>query len=277
MYNDLKAFFERPEPFSIYTVDSLWTDPHRARQMLACHLDPQSDLASRRPDAIAAIVGWLDARLDFAGKAVTDLGCGPGLYASAIARRGADVTGVDFSAVSLAHARAEAAAEGLAIAYVEADYLADPLPTAQDIVFLIYGDLCPLSPARRQRLYDKVRASLKPGGRFVFDVFSTACFAGLTETREFSHHPQGGFWAADEHFVFSQTFLYPEMRLGLDRYLIATPDAEYQVLNWMQYFDEETIRAELLAAGFTEVAAYSLLTGGSVAPDADAFMLVAER
>ena len=104
MYTELKTFFERPEPFSVYTVDSLWTDPHRAGQMLACHLDQTNELASRPADRIAAIVDWLDRKLGFAGKAVTDLGCGPGLYAEAITRRGGKVTGLDFSINSLAHA-----------------------------------------------------------------------------------------------------------------------------------------------------------------------------
>ncbi len=157
MYAELKTFFERPAPFSVYTVDSLWTDPHRAGQMLACHLDQDNELASRRGDQIVAIVSWLDDRLGFAGKAITDLGCGPGLYAEAITRRGGTVTGLDFSANSLAHARKHAQAERLAITYRQADYLKDPLPADQDIVMLIYGDLCPLSPENRQLLMQKIR------------------------------------------------------------------------------------------------------------------------
>lgn len=276
MYTQLKSFFERPSPFSAYTVEALWTDPHRAAQMLACHLDESSDLASRRPAAIADIVTWLDRRLAFAGKGVTDLGCGPGLYAEAIAQRGGRVTGLDFSANSLRHARTHADAEGLDIVYFQADYLKNPLPQGQDVVLLIYGDLCPLSPDRRRRLYEKVKTSLKPGGVFVFDVFSAARFALLTETQAVEHHPQGGFWAAEAHFVFSRTFLYPERRLGLDRYLIVTPDVEYEVYNWMQYFDAEAIRAELGAAGFGAVEVCDLSTGGAAPKDADAFMVMAE-
>jgi 2-polyprenyl-3-methyl-5-hydroxy-6-metoxy-1,4-benzoquinol methylase len=44
------------------------------------------------------------------GARVLDLTCGPGLYAVALAERGAEVVGVDFGPASIAHARQLAAA-----------------------------------------------------------------------------------------------------------------------------------------------------------------------
>src|SRR5690606_4761567 len=105
MHAQLSDFFARPEPFSRYTTRRLWTDPHVAQQMLAAHLDPAHDLASRRPAIIDGFVSWLDRRIGLAGRRVLDLGCGPGLYCERMALRGARVTGLDFSARSLAHAR----------------------------------------------------------------------------------------------------------------------------------------------------------------------------
>src|SRR5690242_3531145 len=73
-----------------------WTDPHIAGQMLAAHLDPSTDAASRQPATIDAEVAWLVARLGLqAGGRVLDLGCGPGLYSRRLAERGLAVTGVD--------------------------------------------------------------------------------------------------------------------------------------------------------------------------------------
>ncbi len=275
MFRQLDAFFERPAPFSAYTVDALWTDPYRARQMLVHHLDETSESASRRPADIAGIVGWLDARLGFSGKAITDLGCGPGLYAQAIAGRGGKVTGLDFSVNSLAYAREQADIAGLDITYLEADYLKDPLPDRQDVVMLIYGDICPLSPRRRRLVYEKVRQSLKPGGIFVFDVFSVARFARLEEMQAFGRRLMGGFWEKGDYFAFEARFLYPETRLELQRYLIVTPETEYEVYNWLQHFDQKAIRAELATAGFRDIGTFELKTGGRIDPEADAFMVVA--
>jgi len=274
MYTELKTFFERPAPFSVYTIDSLWTDPHRAKQMLTCHLDPDSELASRRSDQIASIVTGLDDRLGFAGKAVTDLGCGPGLYAEPITRRGGTVTGLDFSENSLAHARKHTEAERLAITYRQADYLKDPLPADQDIVMLIYGDLCPLSPENRHRLMQKIRKSLKPGGVFVCDIFAPVCFDRRSESQSIEHHPAGGFWAADDHFVLNASFLYPQMKLGLDRFRIVTAEGSHEVCNWMQYFDPDAIASEIREAGFAETGALGLYDGGAVNPEDDVYMML---
>jgi 2-polyprenyl-6-hydroxyphenyl methylase/3-demethylubiquinone-9 3-methyltransferase len=67
--------------------------------------------------------GWIADRLaarhggSLAGVSVLDIGCGAGLAAEALARRGARVTGLDAAPDALAAARAHAATEGLDIDY----------------------------------------------------------------------------------------------------------------------------------------------------------------
>jgi 2-polyprenyl-6-hydroxyphenyl methylase/3-demethylubiquinone-9 3-methyltransferase len=68
---------------------------------------------------------------------IVDLGCGGGLLSIPLAADGAEVTGVDLSAPSLAAARREAARRGLRCGFVEADLRATPLPDgAADFVLL---------------------------------------------------------------------------------------------------------------------------------------------
>lgn len=276
MFHQLADFTAKPEPFSRYTTDRLWTDPHVARQMLRHHLDPESDLASRRASAIDGLVGWLDHRFALRGRRVLDLGCGPGLYAERMARLGARVTGLDFSPVSIAHATGSAARQGLDIDYIEADYLSAPLPGPADLVTLIYGDFCALSPDRRRLLLGKIAQTLAPGGSFVFDVFSLGQFEALAGKLEFAHHPDGGFWAEGEHFAFSAAFLYPDERVGLERYLVLTPNRSLEIFNWMQYYDPDTVTAELAAAGFGVSGILDIGTGAPWTPSATPFAVVAE-
>ena len=275
MYDDLAEFTRRPEPFSRYTTDRLWTDPHVARSMLAFHLDESNDLASRSGATIDGFVGWLDARLGLRGKRVLDLGCGPGLYTTRMARRGAQVTGLDFSAVSLSHARAAATAGGDVIDYVKADYHRDPLPGSADIVTLIYGDYNPMSPDRRQRFLVKVRDALVPGGVFVFDVFSRAQFGQFAAGLDFGHRFMNGFWAEGDYFGFKVAHRYEDLAISLERYRICRPDEEYEIFNWIQYFDPGELAAELAAAGFAFDAPLELTTGDAWQPGPTPFAVIA--
>lgn len=261
MYLELAEFVRRPRPFSSYTTDRLWTDPHVARSMLAFHLDESNDIASRSGATVDGFVGWLDARLGLSGKRVLDLGCGPGLYTTRMARREALVTGFDFSAVSLNHARTAAAAAGQAIDYVQGDYHRDPLPGPADIVTLIYGDYNAMSPDRRRKLLGKVRDTLAPGGVFVFDVFSRGQFDQFSAGLEFGHRFMNGFWAEGDYFGFKVSHRFEEQAISLDRYRICRPDQEYEIFNWIQYFDPADLAAELADCGLAFDVPLDIVTG----------------
>ena len=101
-YSALQAATTRPEPFSVWTTDTLWTDEHISAQMLRSHLDPDADGASRAHPAIKRSLDWIVKRFDLGpGKRVIDFGCGPGLHTTGLAECGVAVTGIDFSRRSL--------------------------------------------------------------------------------------------------------------------------------------------------------------------------------
>lgn len=277
MYARLAALSERPAPFSVYTAAALWNDPHISSQMLAAHLDPTTDKASRKPAAIDRLVRWLDARVGLSGKRVCDLGCGPGLYAERLGARGAFVTGVDFSERSIDHARRSAETKELSIGYRLADYLNDELPAEQDVVTLVYGDYCVLSPVQRRSLLARIRAMLRPGGHVLLDVFSPAQFDALEEGFLCERRLMNGFWAPGDYFGFKVTHLYPELRLALDRYWIVAPDQSKELFNWMQYFSPDEIAAELTDAGFAVSELFDLDSGRPWRARAAPFGVLATR
>ncbi|HXF96096.1 MAG TPA: bifunctional 2-polyprenyl-6-hydroxyphenol methylase/3-demethylubiquinol 3-O-methyltransferase UbiG [Gemmatimonadales bacterium] len=76
----------------------------------------------------------------FGGKRVLDVGCGGGVLAEALAREGAQVTGLDPSPKSLAAARAHARAAGLFIDYrlgTAEDLSAEHFPERFDLVVAV--------------------------------------------------------------------------------------------------------------------------------------------
>lgn len=249
-YAELKKLSERPGVFSVYTAETLWTDPHLAKMMLETHLSQDTALASRPTEAIDRVVDWIDQTFGLDGVSVCDLGCGPGLYANRFAARGASVHGLDFSRNSIDYARKHAPLNAGSITYQVADYLNDPLPEKQELVTLIYCDLCPLSPVQRQTLLAKIRRALTPGGKFIFDVLSTKAFEDVAEGVSFERNLMDGFWSVNDYFAFRRTFRYDHEAVSLDHFTIIEKDRTWDVYNWLKHFSQDEIRRELKQAGF---------------------------
>ena len=275
MYELLQDIAQRPEPFSRYTTMELWTRPHLAQQMLSFHLNQETDLASRRFEIIDQVVNWIDSQLHLSGKSMCDLGCGPGLYAQRFSDKGADVTGVDFSALSLEYADLKARENEQSIRYIHADYLVDDLPTGFDIVTLIYTDLCVLSPEQRTILLGRMREMLNVDGQIVIDVAGMGLLTGKEEYTLIDDQLMNGFWAKGDYVGIQRTFVYPDERLSLDRYLIAEPNETWQIFNWYQHYTPESLQAELRRAGFADVKMVGDLTGKPLEIDGDFIGVIA--
>ena len=262
----LLALQQKPRPFE--TGEPLfWTDPHISRQMLAAHLDPNTDAASRRPETIARSVDWIVRELALSpGAAVLDLGCGPGLYAARLSERGLKVTGVDFSQRSIAYAKQYARDHHLGITYRCQDYLGLEDESCYEAALLIYGDFCPLSPDQRRTLLANIHRALKPQGALVLDV-SRHDPQNPDRARTSWSVAMTGFWRPTPHLVLEQTFSYPEQALQLDQYIVVERDGTHAIYRvWRQEYTRETIAAELAAGGFEVQRLVGDLTG---MPDAE--------
>jgi 2-polyprenyl-6-hydroxyphenyl methylase / 3-demethylubiquinone-9 3-methyltransferase len=80
---------------------------------------------------------WIDSLAPLAGKRVLDVGCGGGILADSMARRGADVLGIDLAAKPLKVAQLhaiEAATPRVAYREVAVESLADEMPASFGVV-----------------------------------------------------------------------------------------------------------------------------------------------
>ncbi|WP_353625655.1 class I SAM-dependent methyltransferase [Bacillus sp. JCM 19041] len=233
--------FEQGEPL-------FWNDPHISKQMLANHLNPEVDGATRNATEVENVTNWLQETLQVKqGSKILDIGCGPGLYATQFAEVGAEVTGIDYSKRSIEFAKEQARHKKQSITYVYGDYTEVDFADGYDAAILIYGDYCVLPLEKRKLLLNKVYDALAPGGFFAFDVSTPSLRkkAGLTRNW-YAHNGDGGFWKPSSHLVLEQGFQYKE-DLSLDQFSVIDENGEVSIYrNWFQDFTRERITEELL-------------------------------
>ncbi len=154
----------------LYDTPAYWDKKARRYSGLARSNWPSNTynrfLHARQMELIDRLLG------DVRGLGIADLGCGTGRASLHLARRGARVTGFDFSAEALAVARADAAREGLPTTFLLHDVLGPP-PAALEGTFdavLVLGCLtlaCRGGAELDQALGHLVRLP-RPGGTVLF-------------------------------------------------------------------------------------------------------------
>jgi len=278
MFQELKEINSRPTPFQFYTADELWTDEHTSKQMLEYHLNESIDVSSRNKNFIECSVEWIVSRFGTGESTeIADFGCGPGLYTTRLAERGAIVTGIDFSENSLRHARQVADEKGLDINYVLTNYLDFNTTERFDLITMIMCDYCTLSPDQRKRMLSKFRSLLKPEGSVLLDVYSLNSFNRKEESATYELNQLNSFWSPDDYYCFVNTFKYENERVILDKYTVIEKARKRVVYNWLQYFSEDSLRNEFEEIGFKVEAIYSDVTGKTLTSDSTEIAIVAGK
>jgi SAM-dependent methyltransferase len=259
---ELERLLSQPSPFAPHLAP-FWDDPHIGQSMLAAHLDPEREAASRPHARIDREVAWILNHLDLApGAPVLDLGCGPGLYCTRLARHGMRVTGVDFSPVALEHARKQAERDGAVIDYLLADYRVLDLVEAFDAAVLIYYDFGVLADGERDEVLRRVARSLRPGGWLVFDMLSPGALGRRAGQRIWSLCPGGGFWRAGAYLALTASYHYPALDAEVDQTVVLETSGQMRLYRiWNRGYTPESLAPVLDRLGFRIVGVWGDLEG----------------
>ncbi|SNS37846.1 3-demethylubiquinone-9 3-methyltransferase [Noviherbaspirillum humi] len=161
-------------------------NPHRPAIILAMNADPNelkkfSDLAHRWWDPNSEFrplheinplrLEWINARVPLAGKKVLDVGCGGGILAESMARKGATVTGIDLSEKALKVADLHSLEAEIPMRYelVSAEDLAAREPGQYDVVTCMEMLEHVPDPAK---VVAACATLVKPGGHVFFSTIN---------------------------------------------------------------------------------------------------------
>jgi SAM-dependent methyltransferase len=246
--------------------------------MLEAHLKPDIDSASRKHKTIDKEVNHLiSSSVLKSGDKVLDLGCGPGLYSSRLAKKGIKVTGIDISKNSLDYARHYALEKGLDIDYRLINFFDIDYSEVFEAIIQVNGELNTFSDDKRDKLLARLRKALKPGGHLIFDVTTRTRELRLREgIKNRWYISEGGFWRPGRHLVLERGFDYPEDSVWLDQYIVIDSAPVRVYNNWFHDYDLDTICQVIQNAGFDVIETWNDLTGSQYSKDGEWIAIVAK-
>ena len=115
-------------------------------------------------------LSWLPTNKD---ARILELCCGTGRLTIPIAKKGYDITGVDFTSSMLEKAKVKTAKEGLEVKFIEADIRNLVLREKYDFIFIPFNSIHHLYKNEDVfKTFNVVKKHLKKGGLFLLDCFN---------------------------------------------------------------------------------------------------------
>lgn len=264
-------------------VNLPWDDPAFSQRMLAEHLDQSHGAASRQRPELLRQIDWLWERLDLRpGARLLDITCGPGLYAVEFARRGVDVTGIDFSPASIRYANELAAEQGVAqrCRFIQADVRAElPRRAGQnyDAATFIYGQLAVFTRAEAAALLAAAAQALRPAGRLALELLDFDRIDKSSSTWWFSD--DSGLWGDAPFLNLGERFWDAEQRASIDRFFVIHlhSGALEEIGLSDNGYETEELLALLRASGFAKAWAFPAWDGLDLYDAAEWVAYVAQR
>jgi SAM-dependent methyltransferase len=252
-----------PEPWA--EGDNIpWHDPAFSARMLREHLSQEHDAASRRAQKIDAQVAWIHEDLLGCRPArILDLGCGPGLYASRLARLGHSCVGIDWGPASIAYARRIAAEEGLDCTYVEADLREADYGQGYGLAMLIYGEFNVFRPEDAARILDKAHAALTGGGILLLEPHTYEAIQREGQSGRQWYTTSSGLFSERPHLCLMEHTWDEDRSVCTTRHYIVdatTAEVTRHAASYQAYTDAQ-YDTLLRAHGFGDLAHYPSLTG----------------
>jgi len=256
-----------------------WDEPGFSHRMLREHLSQEHDWASRRAVTIQKHVDWIHREvLQGRSGRILDLGCGPGLYTSQLAKRGHECVGVDYSPASIEHARELAQKEHLRCSYQLQDIRKAKFGSDYNLAMFIFGEFNVFTPQDARQILLKTGTAIRPGGALLLEVhtFEVVKEIGLQSCSWYS--TESGLFSDQPHLCLQENFWEEEQSVATLRYFIVDGETGRvtRYASSMQAYTQEQYLGMLAECGFHDIAFHPSLMG-DVDPSQSALLVIRAR
>ncbi len=257
-----------------------WHDPEFSRRMLAEHLTQRHDAASRRFDKIDSHVACINRELlKGTSTRVLDLGCGPGLYTSRLARLGHECVGIDISPASVEYATAQAEKHGLQCSYILQDMRTADYGHGYGLVMLIFGEFNVFRPHDARAILEKAHAALTSGGVLILEphTFDAVREMGQEGARWYS--AGRGVFSDEPYLCLRESFWHPDHAATTERYYVvdAATGSVTGYASSMQAYTDAQYRALLSECGFGDIRFRPSMGGDATKHDSGLVVITSQK
>jgi SAM-dependent methyltransferase len=223
--------------------------------------------------AIAKQVDFIEARLGLAkGATILDVGCGLGLHAIELTRRGYLVVGLDLSLPMLSRAADEAQDQGFKINFLHADMREMNFEGAFDAVLLWGTTLGYFDDETNKGVLERIHRALKPGGLLLLEVVN----------RDFAvkSQPNLVWFQGDGCVVMEETaFNFIASRLSVKRNVILDDGRQRETTYSIRLYSLHELGQVLHLRGFrvVEITGREATPGVYFGADSPKLIILAER
>jgi SAM-dependent methyltransferase len=223
--------------------------------------------------AIAKQVDFIEARLGLAkGATILDVGCGLGLHAIELTRRGYLVVGLDLSLPMLSRAADEAQDHGFKINFLHADMREMNFEGAFDAVLLWGTTLGYFDDETNKGVLERIHRALKPGGLLLLEVVN----------RDFAvkSQPNLVWFQGDGCVVMEETaFNFIASRLSVKRNVILDDGRQRETTYSIRLYSLHELGQVLHLRGFrvVEITGREATPGVYFGADSPKLIILAER
>jgi ubiquinone/menaquinone biosynthesis C-methylase UbiE len=279
----LWRIYRRPERPSAWAEGGNlpWDDPDFSIRMLREHLDESHGAASRVKAERQQQIDWMTDKLGLkSGQQILDVTCGPGLYATELARRGSHVTGIDFSPSSITYAK-ELAREmkvDRQCVFRQQDVRQMRLEEAKyDAALFIYGQLAVFTRQEAQDLLTCIAQSLKPGARLCVELLDQERVD--KKDSNWWYTDNRGLWGDAPFLHLGERFWLEAEAISLERFFILHLESGelQQITLCDQTYATVEMEQMMKQAGFSQVEIFPAWDGLPLYDAPEWIVYVAER
>ena len=253
-----------------------WDDADFSQRMLKEHLSQDHDMASRRFEIIERQVQWIHGRLlRRRYTRILDIGCGPGLYTSRLAKLGHQCTGIDYSPASIEYAQKQAEREKADCSYILGDVRRKDFGGGYQLAMIVFGGLNVMKIKDARALLKKVFAGMEAEGILLLEVHTYSGVFGDGGGQTYWFSEESGLFSEKPHLVLGERYWDEAHRTATERYYVieAVSGAIRQFSAGMQAYTEEQYAELLGECGFRRIEFHPSM-GGEQNED---FMVITAR